>query len=49
MGVREFWLSVLRPWQKRRRLNGNFPRSTTEPAPATAAVPQPMKRRKSQG
>jgi glycosyltransferase 2 family protein len=27
MGVREFWLSVLRPWQKRRRLNGNYPRS----------------------
>ncbi|HWL19205.1 MAG TPA: YbhN family protein [Bradyrhizobium sp.] len=50
MGVREFWLSVLRPWQKRRRLNGNYPRSATaEPAPATAAVPQPMKRRKSQG
>jgi len=52
MGVREFWLSVLRPWQKRRRLNGNYPRSaaaTAEPAPATAAVPQPMKRRKSQG
>src|SRR6266436_7119506 len=42
MGVREFWLSVLRPWQKRRRLNGNYPRSaaTAEPAPATAAVPQ---------
>ena len=50
MGVREFWLSVLRPWQKRRRLNGNYPRSAAaEPAPATAAVPQPMKRRKSQG
>src|SRR5712671_4173327 len=50
MGAREFWLSVMIPWQKRRRLNGNYPRSATaEPAPATAAVPQPMKRRKSQG
>ena len=23
MGTREFWLSVVRPWQKRRRSNGH--------------------------
>jgi glycosyltransferase 2 family protein len=51
MGVRELWLSVMIPWQKRRRLNGNCgrPSATTAPAPATAAVPQPVNRRKSQG
>jgi uncharacterized membrane protein YbhN (UPF0104 family) len=52
MGGREFWLSVIVPWQQRRRLNGNCGRSSTTaaaPAPATAAVPQPVKRMKSQG
>jgi glycosyltransferase 2 family protein len=51
MGVREFWLSVLVPWQKRRRLNGNrsLSAATAEPAPAKAAVPQQVKRLKSQG
>src|SRR5712675_2684609 len=51
MGAREFWLSVMIPWQKRRRLDGNCLRSsaTAAPAPATAAVPQPVKRMKSQG
>src|SRR5450755_3266639 len=50
MGTREFWLSVLVPSQKRRRLDGDRgpPAATTTPAPA-AAVPQPVKRMKSQG
>jgi glycosyltransferase 2 family protein len=49
MGTRELWLNVVRPWQERRRLNGNgnFPpsnRSTaTAPAAHTAAVPQALK------
>ena len=38
MGTRELWLSVVVPWQERRKLN--------EPCPATA-VPQPIKSRKS--
>ena len=38
MGMRELWLSVVVPWQERRKLN--------EPCPATA-VPQPIKSRKS--
>jgi glycosyltransferase 2 family protein len=52
MGGRELWLSVIIPWQKRRRLNGNYERSAAPaPAPATAPapVPQPVKRLKSQG
>src|SRR5258707_11262983 len=54
MGGRELWLSVIIPWQKRRRLNGNYERSAAAaaaPAPATAPapVPQPVKRLKSQG
>jgi uncharacterized membrane protein YbhN (UPF0104 family) len=51
MGVREFWLSVIVPSQKRRRLEGDHGPSaaTATPAPATAAVPQPVKRMKSQG
>jgi glycosyltransferase 2 family protein len=55
MGTREFWLNVVVPWQKRRRLNGNgngncapaaeatAPKPTPQPAPA--AVAQPIKRR----
>src|SRR5476651_2362546 len=35
MGGREFWMSVIVPWQKRRRLNGAYP----APAPATAPRP----------
>jgi glycosyltransferase 2 family protein len=54
MGTRELWLNVVAPWQKRRGINGNGncapveapPRST--PAPAPAAVAQPVKRLKSQ-
>jgi uncharacterized membrane protein YbhN (UPF0104 family) len=37
MGGRELWLSVMLPWQERRRLN--------EAPPPPAAVPQPVKRR----
>src|SRR6266851_5566628 len=40
MGGRELWLSVIIPWQKRRRLNGNYERSAAAaPAPATAPAP----------
>jgi glycosyltransferase 2 family protein len=51
MGARELWLSVMIPWQQRRRLNGNCgrPSAAATPAPATAAVPQSVKRLKSQG
>jgi glycosyltransferase 2 family protein len=35
MGAREFWMSVILPWQERRRLNGAYP----APAPATAPRP----------
>jgi uncharacterized membrane protein YbhN (UPF0104 family) len=38
MGGRELWLSVMRPWQERRRLN-------EAPPPPPVAVPQPVKRR----
>src|SRR6195952_641460 len=48
MGFREFWMSVILPWQQRRRLN--------DACPVRAAVPQslegqaqPAKRRQSQG
>src|SRR5476651_1524188 len=41
MGARELWLNVVLPWQERRRLH--------EPCPASANVPQPVKRLKSQG
>jgi len=41
MGTRELWLSVVVPWQERRRLS--------EACPAPAAVSQPAKSRQSQG
>ena len=50
MGAREIWLSVVIPWQQRRRLNEGFPR-----AAASATVPrqverlEPVKRLKSRG
>jgi glycosyltransferase 2 family protein len=56
MGTRELWLNVVRPWQERRKLNGNCvpannSSTATAPAATTAAVPQtmkPVKRLKSQ-
>jgi len=44
MGTRELWLSVVLPWQVRRRLN-----ELNETFPASATVPQPVKRLKSKG
>lgn len=41
MGLREFWLSVLKPWQQRRRHGGACTAAT-----ATAAVRQPLQSRK---
>jgi glycosyltransferase 2 family protein len=51
MGVREFWMSVLVPWQQRRRANGRPapPSASSTPAPAPATVSQPVQRRKAQG
>ena len=52
MGTRELWLNVVAPWQRRRGMNGNgndncAPVGTApRAAPATAAVPQPVKRLK---
>src|SRR5216684_537271 len=37
MGMREFWLNVVQPWQERRRLNDDYT--------ASAAVRQPVKKR----
>jgi hypothetical protein len=37
MGMREFWLNVLKPWQERRRLNDTYT--------ADAAVRQPIESR----
>ena len=53
MGTRELWLSVVIPWQQRRRLNEGFQASAA--ASTSAAVPrtverlEPAKRRKSHG
>src|SRR5229473_7546720 len=41
MGMRELWLNVVQPWQERRRLH--------EACPASATVPQPVKRMKAKG
>ena len=41
MGTRELWLNVVLPWQERRRLH--------EACPASATVPQPVKRLKPKG
>ncbi len=40
MGTRELWLNVVLPWQERRKANGHG---------SASAVPQPVKRRQSQG
>lgn len=44
MGLREFWLSVLQPWQERRRLS-----ETCAAAAAAAAVRQPVQGREAVG
>src|ERR1700761_2147045 len=44
MGIRELWLNVVRPWQERRKLNGNFRQAPSGATPATAPVPQRVKR-----
>src|SRR6201991_3346120 len=41
MGFRELWLSVVQPWQERRRLS--------EPCTASASVPRQIKRHRSRG
>ena len=41
MGTRELWLSVVKPWQERRKI--------TELGSVPSAVPQPVKRRQAQG
>jgi glycosyltransferase 2 family protein len=41
MGTRELWLNVVVPWQVRRKLNETFPTS--------AALPQPVNKRRAQG
>jgi hypothetical protein len=43
MGSRELWLSVMLPWQERRRLS----EALNEAEPSPAALPQPVKRMKS--
>src|SRR5438552_18992680 len=50
MGMREFWLSVVLPWQERRRLQEHC-RAPTAVQPVThlKSVPQPVKRLKSKG
>src|ERR1700726_1724528 len=42
MGTRELWLSVVIPWQQRRRLNEGF--TAAAPAPTPAAMPRPVER-----
>jgi hypothetical protein len=47
MGTRELWLSVVQPWQERRRLNAACTaKASAEPCPAEAAVRRPVKRAK---
>jgi glycosyltransferase 2 family protein len=46
MGTRELWLSVVLPWQERRRLNeACAPREPAEVAEAKAAIPFPQRSR----
>ena len=42
MGTRELWLSVVIPWQQRRRLNEGF--AAAAPASTPAAMPRPVER-----
>jgi uncharacterized membrane protein YbhN (UPF0104 family) len=46
MGTRELWLNVVRPWQKRRKVNDTFPRAAT-PVPQPVERLEPVKRLKS--
>ena len=49
MGAREFWLSVVLPWQMRRKLSEAYTTSATAPASAAAPTPRrPVKVLKSQ-
>jgi len=48
MGTRELWLSVVIPWQQRRRLNEGFPAATSGTS-ATVQRLGPVKRLKSRG
>jgi uncharacterized membrane protein YbhN (UPF0104 family) len=48
LGTRELWLSVVRPWQKRRRLNEGFSTPTVVPQKVKSRQsPQPVKSRQS--
>src|SRR3977135_2980831 len=49
MGGREIWLSVVVPWQERRRLNGAFPAPAAVPQQLKGRQAQPVKRRRSHG
>jgi uncharacterized membrane protein YbhN (UPF0104 family) len=49
MGIRELWLSVVLPWQERRRLNETFVAPAAAPQPFEERQPRPVKRRQSQG
>jgi uncharacterized membrane protein YbhN (UPF0104 family) len=48
MGARELWLSIVVPWQKRRRLQEAFHAPAAVPQPLKHRPPQPVKRRQSQ-
>ena len=56
MGTREFWLNVVVPWQKRRKMNGNgnctpsaaARPTTTTPAQTAPIRPKPVERLRSQ-
>ena len=49
MGTRELWLSVMVPWQERRRLNGSYPPAAVVPQPVehSVALQQKVERLKS--
>jgi hypothetical protein len=49
MGARELWLSIVVPWQERRRLQEAFHAPAAVPQPLQDRQPQPVKRRQSQG
>ena len=49
LGTRELWLSVVLPWQERRRLQEAVPAPAAVPQPLQGRPPQAVKRRQSQG